>query len=448
MTLFEPTGFEPTTQAAQARLAAVNPAAYARTRNALDGAVTRLSPYLTHGLLSLREVYDAVNARHPLDAKHKFVFELGWRAYWRHVWEHVGDGIHQSTHQGLLPDHAYQRDIPADVLEARTGIPVIDNAVCELYLTGYLHNHARMWLASYLVHLRKVHWHVGAQWMLGHLLDGDVASNHLSWQWVAGTGSSKPYLFNADNVAKYAPAHWHSPGTAIDTSYETLDAIARRAAAVDTRFDQRRAGEGMAQPVLRASPAQSAKELEFDGVENIPNWRVPGTTGFDLAGQDVWLHHPWSLGVWAPACSAQVKEETAKRAGDTEQNMPVSTLRVARGAPDPSAPLQIAIAFDACHASTPWSERRWDFVTRGLQAHTQHLWWGSTAQIAAALRGAKSVQWHANPHADPPLAQLRDLLSQSAPQLSVTSYVTPCLFEPVESHCRSFSEWWKRTRIA
>jgi len=126
-----------------------------------------------------------------------------------------------------LPDDAYQVEIPTDVLTARTGIPAIDLTVCELYETGYVHNHARMWLASYLVHLRKVHWHAGAQWMLGHLLDGDQASNHLSWQWVAGTSSSKPYLFNADNVATYAPAHWHSPGTAIDVSYESMDALAR-----------------------------------------------------------------------------------------------------------------------------------------------------------------------------------------------------------------------------
>lgn len=126
-----------------------------------------------------------------------------------------------------MPDDAYQVEIPTDVLTARTGIPAIDLTVCELYETGYVHNHARMWLASYLVHLRKVHWHAGAQWMLGHLLDGDQASNHLSWQWVAGTSSSKPYLFNADNVATYAPAHWHSPGTAIDVSYESMDALAR-----------------------------------------------------------------------------------------------------------------------------------------------------------------------------------------------------------------------------
>ena len=391
--------FEPTLQAAHTRLAAVDPNAYARTRNALDGAVTRLSPYLTHGLLSLREVYQTVNARHPLDAKHKFVFELGWRAYWRHVWSHLGSGIHQSIHKGLLPDHAYSPEIPADMLEARTGIPAIDLAVRELYETGYVHNHARMWLASYLVHLRKVHWHAGAQWMLGHLLDGDVASNHLSWQWVAGTGSIKPYLFNADNVAKYAPADWHSPGTAIDTSYEVLDMLARSTNAINTRFDARRTGEGMQQPVLRTAPA----------------WHTYESFDLDLAGRDVCLHHPWSLG--------------------------------AHEGLTPNA-LHIAVGFETSHVSAPWSERRWDFVTRGLQQSTKHLWWGSPEQLAVTLQNAKSVHWQVNPHADAELARVQNQLNLAARRCEVHRHVQPCLFEPVSVYCRSFSEWWKRTQIA
>ncbi|MFX7866419.1 FAD-binding domain-containing protein, partial [Acinetobacter baumannii] len=81
---------------------------------------------------------------------------------------------------------AYAAEVPLDVREGRTGVPVVDEAVRVLYRTGLLHNHARMWLASYLVHLRKLHWRAGADWLYGHLLDGDLASNHLSWQWVAG----------------------------------------------------------------------------------------------------------------------------------------------------------------------------------------------------------------------------------------------------------------------
>jgi uncharacterized protein (DUF2237 family) len=197
--------------AARARLAAVQPEAYARSRNHLDGAVTGLSPYLTHGLLSLPQVLAEVLTHHDLPVQHKLVFELGWRAYFRHVWAHRGAGIFASVHPGPLPDAAYARELPADIRAASTGVPVIDQAVHTLYATGTLHNHARMWLASYAVHLRKVHWRAGADWLYGHLLDGDLASNHLSWQWVAGTASRQPYLFNAENVARHAPPPWHRP---------------------------------------------------------------------------------------------------------------------------------------------------------------------------------------------------------------------------------------------
>ncbi len=196
----------PSREAALARIANVQPAAYARTRNHLEGAVTGLSPYLTHGLVTPREVLAGVLAREPLRVDHKLVYELGWREFFRHAWSHAKDGILESLHPGPLPDTAYQATLPADIREACTGVPAIDLAVRPLYATGTLHNHARMWLASYVVHLRRVHWRAGADWMVAHLLDGDLGSNHLSWQWVAGTGSHKPYLFNADNVARFAPA--------------------------------------------------------------------------------------------------------------------------------------------------------------------------------------------------------------------------------------------------
>ena len=405
--------FEPTVQAARERLDAVRPDDYARTRNALDGAVTRLSPYLTHGLLNLADVYNAVNARHALHRQHKLVFELGWRAYYRHVWAHLGSGIHQSIHPGLLPDSAYQLDMPQDVLEARTGIPAIDSAVRELYETGYIHNHARMWLASYVVHLRKVHWHAGAQWMLGYLLDGDQASNHLSWQWVAGTGSSKPYLFNADNVAKYAPEPWHSFGTAIDVSYEAMDALARGTQPLYLRHDARQACAGLTPPALYASPMLCAESIS-------EVWRVPDAASANaLAGRHVWLHHPWALASDHTSGSDDV--------------------------------LHIGVGFEGCHSATPWSERRWDFVTRGLAAQTTPtlpLWWGNVQQIAQALQHAASVHWQPDPHGDGALGQMQRLLKESNPLCAVGPQASVCLFEPVETYCRSFSEWWKKTQLS
>ena len=218
----------PTPEAAWERINAVNPIEYARTRNAIEGAVSHLSPYITHGFVSLREVYEGVAHPHGLNPQHKFVFELGWRGYFRHVWQHRGDAIFTSLHTGPLPDHQYSPSVPDDIRQANTGVNAIDMAISGLYDTGSMHNHARMWLASYMVHLRKIHWRAGADWLYGHLLDGDLASNHLSWQWVAGTGSNKPYLFNAENVARYAPDSWHSPGSAVDTTYENLAQIAHQ----------------------------------------------------------------------------------------------------------------------------------------------------------------------------------------------------------------------------
>ena len=60
-----------------------------------------------------------------------------------------------------------------------------------------------MYLASYVVHFRRIKWQAGAYWFLEHLIDGDEASNNLSWQWVASTFSNKPYIFNLENLSKY-----------------------------------------------------------------------------------------------------------------------------------------------------------------------------------------------------------------------------------------------------
>jgi deoxyribodipyrimidine photo-lyase len=360
-----------------------------------------------------------VNAEHRLDARHKFVYELGWRAYYRHVWSHQGENIHRSLHAGPLPDDAYQTEIPTDILEARTGVAAIDQAIRELYVTGYVHNHARMWLASYLVHLRKVHWHAGAQWMIGCLLDGDLASNHLSWQWVAGTGSSKPYLFNAENVAKYAPTPWHCSGTSIDTSYEELDEIARSRAAINTRPDIHRAAEGIPQPELSVSPPMSAPKAGFPETRHTPaspsTWHTPDAADSSLKGRDVWLHHPWSIGTPSRGIS-----------NDT---------------------VHIGIGLAAAHAATPWSQQRWDFVTRGLQANTSRLWWGSAEQLAHALQLARSVRWHPDPHIDIEVSRLQTCLQSPGPHPNVGAVVIPDLFEPVDTYCRSFSQWWGRTGI-
>ena len=375
--------YAPTLDAARARIAAVRPAAYARTRNAIDGAVTGLSPYITHGFVTLADVLAGVVQRQALDMQHKFVFELGWRAYFRHVWQHRGDGILQSLHEGPLPDTAYAAQLPADIRNACTGVPVVDEAVRALYASGGLHNHARMWLASYVVHVRKVHWRTGADWLYGHLLDGDLASNHLSWQWVAGTGSRKPYLFNADNVARYAPASWHSPGSVIDTSYEALEYMAHQPAP-----------QGM-------DAARSPVPIE-PGLRSVPPGEL-GTTAPDataVAGLDVWLVHPWSLGELPPALPAETRV--------------------------------VGTFVSDFHRAWPWSERRWHFVGSRMAELGGLRWHGDAADIAAALAGARSVRSIAEPHLAPWLARWAECEA------------SPALFPPVDRRCDSFSHWWTR----
>lgn len=194
-------------EAAVAALAAIDPIAYGRTRNHVGGHVTRLSPWIRHGVLSLAEVRDAALARvaTPEQAE-KLISELGWRDYWRQVHDAIGERLHENLEPpAAVPRRgAAQVDrMPPDVLEARTGMACVDDFVRRLQGTGWLHNHERMWLASWLVHVRGVRWQVGANWFLEHLLDGDPASNHLSWQWVAGTFAAKPYLFNRENLETY-----------------------------------------------------------------------------------------------------------------------------------------------------------------------------------------------------------------------------------------------------
>ena len=382
-----PLEFLPTRQAAQSLIDAIRPDQYAQSRNHLSGAVTCLSPYITHGIVSLPEVFDRVHQRHPLQVQDKLVFEFGWREYFRHVWRERGEGIFSSLHPGPLPDAAYATSVPADIREGVTGVPVIDMAVQTLYQTGYLHNHARMWLASYVVHVRKVHWRAGADWLYAHLLDGDLASNHLSWQWVAGTGSHKPYLFNADNVARYAPPAWHSPGSRIDQTYEALDALAR------DRAHACRLETETPHPVhARVEPALSGVPL-CEGAGATPRT-------LDVAGRDVWLLHPWNLG---QACTALPKETVV-----------------------------LGVLVSDFHHAWPWSERRWRFVISRMKELADCTWCSDALTIAQALKSARSVRTTDDPHLQPWLQQL----AHCEP--------APSLFPAVERRCDSFSAWWRQ----
>lgn len=193
-------------KAAEIVLGKIDPDRYAQSRNFLTGAVTRLSPYLRHGVLSLAEVRDYVfqQITDPLEGE-KLITELGWRDYWQRLYAKLGEGIwqDQEEYKTGYTSKDYNSLLPQEIQQGTTGMVCIDSFSQELRDTGYLHNHSRMWLAAYIIHWRRIKWQAGAKWFLEHLLDGDPASNNLSWQWVASTLSHKPYFFNRENLERY-----------------------------------------------------------------------------------------------------------------------------------------------------------------------------------------------------------------------------------------------------
>lgn len=195
----------------------VDPVKYATTRNYINGAVTGLSPYISRGVISTKQVMELVLAAgHEPHKTEKLIQELAWREYWQQQWishqSHINDDV---KHPQPL---AFKTGLPLNVLNHQTGIEAIDKGVELLYQTGYLHNHVRMYVASLACNIARCYWKVPAQWMYYHLLDADWASNALSWQWVCGANSHKLYYANQENINTYCHTSQHN--TFLDVAYE------------------------------------------------------------------------------------------------------------------------------------------------------------------------------------------------------------------------------------
>ena len=203
-----------------ARIEQIDPVKYGETRNYIDGDVTYLSPYISRGVITTKQVLRSVINRgfNPRQIE-KFIQELAWRDYWQQVWIEKGEAINSDLkHDQPGVDNEF---LSHSIITAETGISAIDHGIMHLYSKGYMHNHVRMYVAAMVCNMAKSHWRTPARWMYYHLIDGDWASNALSWQWVAGSNSHKKYLANQENINKYCHTNQH--GTFLDVPYEAFD---------------------------------------------------------------------------------------------------------------------------------------------------------------------------------------------------------------------------------
>ncbi|WP_022835942.1 cryptochrome/photolyase family protein [Salisaeta longa] len=222
-----------------------------RNRPDKDGT-SRLSPHLHHGALSPRQVWHAVTAwaetHDARAAAEPFLQELVWREFSYH-WLYHYPNTPTETYRDKFKDFAWVDD--ADALtrwqNGRTGFPIVDAGMRQLYETGWMHNRVRMIVASFLTKDLLIHWRHGARWFWDTLVDGDLASNTMGWQWSAGSGvdaqpffrifnpvsQSERYDPNGDYIRRFVPelsdvptehlhAPWEAPSDVLTNAGVTL----------------------------------------------------------------------------------------------------------------------------------------------------------------------------------------------------------------------------------
>ena len=373
---------------------------YGRSRNFMAGAVSRLSPYLRHGMLSITEVRDAIKSRYATEParSEEFLRQLAWRDFFDKVLDWHGRGLDESLEEAK---HGVGRSagLPPDIAAGNTGLPCMDGTLHDLFDSGYLHNHQRLWFAAYLCHFRGVSWKAGARLFRQYLYDGDSASNNASWQWVESTFSSKPYFMNQENIAKFSGNTYCATCRVVcpfRASYEDLQ---------EKLFNTRRAPLQMVgrhespkapaprDPVRAAAPAPAACESV------------------------VWVHD-----------AAISPEDAALKAN-----------------PDAA----VVFAFDEPSLKRePWAFHRLAFVfdgvvelLRGLPNPVKLVTIGDpAADLAAVVRQTGAAAVHVTDH---PHQAVREAVATLRKSVTVRDYPRPTLAEYTEEP-RRFSRYWDR----
>ncbi len=160
--------------------------------------VSQISKYTSHRILY---EYEIIKKLKLIDKKRKFTDEILWRLYWRGYLENYKSIWIEYKNFKCT---SYNPDTLKKATLGKTGIECFDTWILELRENNYLHNHTRMWLASIWIFALRLPWQIGARYFMTHLVDGDAASNTLSWRWIAGIHTNnKPYIATINNINKY-----------------------------------------------------------------------------------------------------------------------------------------------------------------------------------------------------------------------------------------------------
>ena len=179
---------------------------YSKYRNFDYGVTNRsnvslLSPYISHKTLLEFDILESILRKYPYKKIDKFIDEIFWRIYWR-GWLEMRPKVWDDFACSLGKIEKNQNYFEA--VDGKTNIICFNEWINEIKQYNYLHNHTRMWFASIWIFTLKLPWQLGAEFFLKHLLDGDSASNTLSWRWVAGLQSKgKHYLAQSWNIEKF-----------------------------------------------------------------------------------------------------------------------------------------------------------------------------------------------------------------------------------------------------
>ena len=160
--------------------------------------VSHISKYTSHRILLEYEIIEKLK---KVDKKKKYIDEILWRIYWRgHLENYKSIWFEYINFKGQSDNSSLE----SYAMDGKTGIDCFDTWIEELRENNYLHNHSRMWFASIWIFTLGLPWQLGARFFMRHLLDGDAASNTLSWRWVAGLHTNKkPYTASKENIDKY-----------------------------------------------------------------------------------------------------------------------------------------------------------------------------------------------------------------------------------------------------